>query len=354
MYDITPVQMGLAFSLVAIPGLFSATLGFIGARVKLLFLLSVSFLLIGLGLLAPGLPAVINALFHIRIDLTIPMLAGCLLLLHTGFAAYYPTINTIFLLGVEANQAVKRLSSLKSIGPLAGAIGAGVILLLMSKGSYFSKLAVIGFAVILVGILCISTLPSSEYAKKQHRLRLKKKLLPYYLLNFLNGCRSAIFSTFVIYYLITEMNFKLGATATIVLTGNVLTFAGYQYIGRLARRFDPANLLAVLYLVMCLNFLAFMVIKNEILLSLVFLVDSLVFCTSAITDSYPKIMSDGRELLGDLAVGVSLYHLGKVIMPLIGGLLYSRNNVEAFFFGSLCTLFAIFATRKLTWTSLAR
>jgi len=40
MYEITPVQMGLAFSLVAIPGLFSALLGFIGAKIKLLFLLS--------------------------------------------------------------------------------------------------------------------------------------------------------------------------------------------------------------------------------------------------------------------------------------------------------------------------
>jgi len=311
-------------------------------------------LLIGFGLLAPGLPAVINTLFHISIDLTIPMLSVCLLLLHAGFAAYYPTINTIFLLGVKADQAVKRLSSLKSLGPLAGAVGAGVILLLMSSGSYFSKLAVVGIAVILVGILCISTLPSSEYSKKQHRLRLKKKLLSYYLLNFLNGCRSAIFSTFVIYYLITEMNFKLEATATIVLTGNVMTFVGYQFIGRLARRYDPANLLAILYLVMCFNFLGFMVIKIEILLSLIFLVDSLVFCTSAITDSYPKIISDGQELLGDLAVGVSLYHLGKAIMPIVGGLLYSRNNVEAFFLGSIFTLFAFFATRRLTWKSSAK
>ncbi len=78
----------------------------------------------------------------------------------------------------------------------------------------------------------------------------------------------------------------------------------------------------------------------------------MVFCTSAITDSYLKFISPKKEILGDLATGVSLYHLGGVIMPIAGGLLYTQNDVHVFLLGSLSTLFAILTTRKLVKMSL--
>jgi hypothetical protein len=347
IFDVSPVQMGIAYSLVSIPGLFSVSMGFVGAKMKLLMLLLFSFLLMGFGLIGTGLVTIDFNYFGTSLVTNWYILLFCLLLLHSGFAAYYPAINTVFLLGVESKQAVKRLSSLKSLGPLAGFIGAAAILLVMSAYSYISILAVAGVAVLLAGVLCVIALPSGQYEDKQHMLRLKKTLIPYYLLNFLNGCKSAIFKTFVIYYLITEFHFELKSTATLVLAGNIFTFAGYQLIGRLARRYDPAKLLGLLYLIMCFNFLFFMWLKNPLLLSLIFLLDSLVFCTSAITDSYLKFLSADKELLGDLATGVSLYHLGGVIMPIAGGLLYARNDAHAFLLGSLCTLFALIATKKL-------
>ena len=343
IFHISPVQIGVTYSLISIPGLFSVTLGFIGAKMKLLMLLLISFLLMGFGLLGTGLVTMGSNLF----STSWYMLLFGLLLLHSGFAAYYPTINTVFLLGVESKQAVKRLSSLKSLGPLAGVIGAAIILLVMSAHSYVFILIVAGATVLLAGVLSIIAIPSGQYADKQQMLRLKKTLSPYYLLNFLNGCRSAIFKTFVIYYLITEFHFELKNTALIVLAGNILTFAGYQLVGRLAKRYDPAKLLAILYLIMCFNFLGFMWLKSPELLSLVFLLDSLVFCTSAITDSYLKFLSRDKELLGDLATGVTLYHLGGVIMPIAGGLLYAHNDVHVFLLGSLCTLFSICATKKV-------
>lgn len=346
-FNISPMQMGLAYSLVAIPGFFSVSLGFIGAKIKLLILLLLSFLLMGCGLLGIGLVTMGFNLFGTSQVSNWYMLLFFLLLLHSGFAAYYPTINTVFLLGVESDQTVKRLSSLKSLGPLSGVMGAGIILLVMPTLSYVSILTVTGVAVLITGGLSILAIPSGYYANKQQKFRLKKTLSPYYLLNFLNGCRSAIFKTFVIYYLITEFNFELKNTAMIVLAGNVLTFAGYQFIGRLAKRFDPAKLLGILYLIMCFNFLGFMWLKSPVLLSLVFLLDSLVFCTSAITDSYLKFLSRDEELLGDLATGVTLYHLGGIIMPIAGGLLYARNDVQVFLLGSICTLISICATRKL-------
>jgi len=347
IFNFSSVQMGIAYAIVSIPGFFSVALGFIGAKINLLVMLLITYLLMGLGLLGTGLVAVGFNHFGTNQVASWYMLLFCLLLLHVGFVAYYPTVNTVVLLDVGSDESVKRLSSLKSLGPLAGVLAAVVLVFVMPSHSYVSVLMITGLAVLLGGGLVIILIPSRQYAQKQHLIRIKKTLSPYYLLNFLNGCRSGIFKTFVIYYLITEFHFEIRNTAMIVLAGNVLTFTGYQLIGRLAKRYDPTKLLGMLYLVMCLNFLGFMWLKNAKLLSLIYLLDSLVFCTSAITDGFLKFLSKDEELLGDLASGVTLYHLGGVIMPIAGGLLYAHNDVQVFLLGSLCTLFSIFATNKL-------
>ena len=115
-FQISAVQIGVAFSLVSLPGLFSVALGFIGPKAKLTVWLVAAFLMISLGLFGTG---------------TAPswsMLLFSVLILHCGFAVYYPTVNTIFLLTVNSRQAVKRLSSLKSLGPLAGVISAALMI----------------------------------------------------------------------------------------------------------------------------------------------------------------------------------------------------------------------------------
>lgn len=332
-FQISAVQIGVAFSLVSLPGLFSVALGFIGPKAKLTVWLVAAFLMISLGLFGTG---------------TAPswgLLLFSVLILHCGFAVYYPTINTIFLLTVNSRQAVKRLSSLKSLGPLAGVISAALMLIALAPWGYVPILASCGGAILLSGLGVLSISPQAK--GRQTKIRFKKSLTAYYLLNFLNGCRSALFRTFVLYYLITEFNFDFKNTAAIVLAGNGLTFIGYQLIGRLTKHVPPPRLLILLYLVMCFNFLGFWWLKQIELLTLIFLLDSLVFCTSAITDGYLKIVSDSKELLGDLAAGVSLYHLGGVMMPIAGGVIYARSDINAFFIGSLCALLSVWVTITL-------
>ncbi len=334
-FHFSPIKIGLAFSLISLPGLFSATLGFISPRVKLVILLTAACFMIGGGLVGSGLSQ------------SWPLLLFSILVLHSGFAVYYPTINTIFLLGVKPKQAVKRLSSLKSLGPFASLVATALLMIVLAPYGYVPMLAISGGAVLATGLLCAFNLPESQATDRQNRLRFKKKLTPYYLLNFLNGCRSGIFKTFVLYYLITEFNFELKNTAAIVLAGNGLTFLGYQLVGRLSAKYDPGKVLVFLYIIMFLNFLGFWSLQRPELLSLLYLVDSMVFCTSAITDGCLKFISTNEDLLGDIAAGVSLYHLGGVIMPVVGGLLYNRQDLDVFLLGSLCALLSIWTASCL-------
>lgn len=336
-FHLSPVNIGLAFSLVSLPGLFSAALGLISPRLKLVILLTAGCLMIGGGLICSGLTT------------NWPLLLFSILMLHSGFAVYYPTISTLFLLGVRPKMAVNRLSYLKSLGPFASLVATVLLMVVLAPFGYLPMLVISGGAVFVTGLLCAFNLPESQATNRQNRIYFKKKLIPYYCLNFFNGCRSGIFKTFVLYYLITEFNFELKNTAAIVLGGSALTFLGYQVVGRLTEKHNPGNVLIFLYLIGCLNFLGFWLLKQPELLSLLYLVDSLVFCTSAITDGYLRLVSSGADLLGDIAGGVSLYHLGGVIMPVLGGLLYNSNELDVFLLGSLCALLSIWAATRLMW-----
>ncbi len=329
IYHISPVQMGIAFSLIALPGLFAAFIGFLGGRVRLVLLLFIASCFMGAGFIIYGTG---------RIWL---QLLGGIVILHLGFAIFYLAVNAIFLSITIPNQAVRKLSFLRSLGPLSGVVvTAFMIFALLSLGNLVI-MVYLGCLIILTGAACYFSTYLGHQSIPQNHIRLDKNLMSYYGLNFLNGCRSGLFKTFVLYYLISEFGFQLKSTAAIVLLGNLMTFLGYHLCGSLVARYNPAKLLIVIYLILTINFLGLYYLKIPEFLSLLYLIDSLVFCTPAIIDGYLKFIAPDRDLLGNLSAGLSLYHLGGVLMPAIGGLLYARNNTSIFFLGSFFALLSL-------------
>ncbi|MCP4119413.1 MAG: MFS transporter [Desulfobacteraceae bacterium] len=329
IYGITPVQMGMAFSLISLPGLFSVLIGFLGGKVRLVVLLFFSSCFMGAGFIIYGTGRVW------------PQILGGIVILHLGFAIFYLTANVILLSVTIPNQAVKKLSLMRSLGPLSGIAVAAFMLFALTPFGYSTILVTLGCLVLLTGVAAYAFTPLGQRYLPQNHISLDRKLGPYYALNFLNGCRSGLFKTFVLYYLVSEFGFQLKFTAAIVLLGNLMTFMGYQICGRLAARHNPARILSFIYLILVVNFLGFYYFKTPEILSVLYLTDSLVFCTPAIIDAYLKFISKDRDLLGNLSAGLTLFHLGGVVIPPLGGLLYARNNTGIFFFGSLFALISL-------------
>ena len=79
-----------------------------------------------------------------------------------------------------------------------------------------------------------------------------------------------------------------------------------------------------------------------------FLLDSLLFSTAVVTDSYLKERSPAHTLVGDLSVGLTLFYLAGVVMPLLGGILWQHIGYEGtFILGSLLALLSIAVSRFL-------
>lgn len=329
IFHISPIQMGVAFSLISLPGLFAAFVGFLGDRVRLVLLLFLASCSMGGGFIIYGTGKI--WLQHL----------GGIVILHFGFAVFYLAVNAIFLSITLPNQAVRKLSHLRSLGPLSGVVVTAFMIFALSSLGNLAIMVSLGCLILLTGVACYFSTFLGQESIPQNHIRLDKNLLSYYGLNFLNGCRSGLFKTFVLYYLISEFGFQLKSTATIVLLGNLMTFLGYHLCGVLVARCNPAKLLIFIYLILVVNFLGFYYFKTPEILSLLYLVDSFVFCTPAIIDAYLKFIASDRDLLGNLSAGLSLYHLGGVLMPFIGGLIYARNNTSIFFIGSLFALFSL-------------
>ena len=312
-------------------------IGFLGEIGKLLYLFTAAFLLMGLGLLATGAAS----------DWYILLLGA--LLLHSGFAIYYPTASSIFLIESKPEKSLHALSTLKSLGPLASILSTGLLIYILRPYGNGSLLVTAAGLMVVMGFFCAHTMEHSSSALQRSRTRLKQHLWPYYVLNFLNGCRSGIFKTFVLFYLINEYGINFTSTATIVLLGSMMTFIGYQAVGYLGQHIKPVLLLRTLYIIIFLNFVGFCLLKSAVLLTILFLIDSLLFCTSAITDSHLKHTSKNEDILGDISNGVSLYHLGAVIMPAIGGFIYQYAPLNVFLLGSFFAILSFMAAKFLVY-----
>ena len=374
-------QVATLFSIAAVPGVLAFSVGLLSSRLRLYLLVALTSTLLGGGLIWTG-----QATGWGTLALGVFGLA-------TGFTFFYPIANSVGILASEAGTTALMLGRLKSFGPLAG-LGAALVLLLFvapgTLGTLWDSLAgagtgnflnnvitaftssprlqsdaptlralfsVVGAMIIVVGLLGALTIHRARRVDIRSKLRLQPALWPYYLLNFLAGCRSGLFQAFVLFVLIDRYGLRIHGTALLVLCGHLFSFAGYRLIGRLTRVWSARYVLMGLYTVVAFNFLGFALligprveVDQTTLLPLMalFLIDSLVFGASVITDASLRRPQRTPSLVGDLATGTTIYYLGVAAMPVAGSALVARfDYCGVFAAGTALAMIAIVVSHWL-------
>lgn len=374
-------QVALLFSIAAIPGVFAFGVGLLSRSMKLFLLLTLTSSLLGGGLILTGVAG--NWL----------TLALGVFVMTTGFTFFYPVANSVAILASDTSTTTLILGRLKSYGPLAG-LGAALILLLLlapgtietlldswnshEQGNAMDKVlavfttsprpetdplrlrtlfGVVGATIIALGALAALTIHRTGTVNIKSEFRLRWALWSFYLLNFLAGCRSGLFQAFVLFLLVGRYGLQIHGTALLVICGHVLSFAGYRVIGRLARAWSPRRTLILLYTLVAGNFLGFAWLALDasdlgdaalLPLMALFLVDSLIFGASVITDASLKDLEHSPSLVGNLATGATLYYLGVAAAPFGGALLVERFDFwAAFLMGAALALIAVIISRWL-------
>ena len=188
-YDVKPEEISYLFSIAALPGLLTIALGFLVQRITLVAILISSYFSIGAGLIVMGQSANWQTVW------------GGVLLLNLGFAVIYPMAGCFCLNRSRADRAAVTLGNLKSLGPAAAFATIPLMTFLLPLFNIRTLLLMTGYVTIVVGM--VITPYASRFVvmrRLQRRFKFRRQLLPFYTLNFLNGSRSALFKTFVIFF----------------------------------------------------------------------------------------------------------------------------------------------------------
>ncbi len=333
------------FALAALPGTFAFAIGVASIWARVHLLAAFSTLMLG------------AALVGISMAQSTLTLAVSVLAIGIGFHTFYVISNSLCLLHAEHTQATIALGRIKSVGPMAKLLAVLLVFALVSSQRLPIFLAVVGVAVGAMGFTMAGWARRQGFGLLKGRLKLTRRLWPYYALNFLAGSRSAVFTGIVMVVIIDRYDVQLKGIAALLIAAHVATLIGYRLIGRFALRFNPRSLLAALYAIVALVFVSFAIVtgtdlfspqQQKVIVQVLFLVDSLVFGVSVVTDGYLKSWVPVSQLVGTVAVGSSLFHGAKVIVPTLGGLLWVSVGLNAVFaLGSVLAILAILACRKL-------
>jgi predicted MFS family arabinose efflux permease len=276
------------------------------------------------------------------------VLAPAVLAVNIGFTIFYPVVNSLGLQGSAPDETLIFMGRLKSFGPLSAVITALLIYYALEPLGYNAFQIIAGVLILLFGFIIAFNVRKKVYALQKGNLRFKISLWPYYALNFLAGCRSAFFKTFVLYLLIKVYGLPIHRTAILVLIGNLCGFLSYRLIGQIANRYKPRNILSTLYLFVALAFIGFRTFENMVILSMLYCFDSLLFGVSVITDSHLRKISSPQNYIGDVALGLTLFYIAGTLLPLVAGYIWDyRGAHSAFVFGSLLAIIAALVSRKL-------
>jgi MFS family permease len=327
-YNYSIDEMGLGYSDIAfifsaasIPGVFSFLLGFVASKVSFHILAGVVLCVFGMGLIVLGL-GFGNANYSLMIGVV---------LISLGFTWYLPIANYVYIGESRSNRVGMVLGRLKSLGPLAGAL----VTLIYYQNNHGLEIAefflIAGFALIATGVVTSLTLYGSSYNVQHQSLHFDRRLWPYYALNFISGSRSALFKTFILSQFVFVSSLDVAEMSLLIFIGSIMVFFSYRMLGYLSDRFGSEKVLRGIYLCVTVIFTSYALLNLESDLEFymavaLFMLDSILFGTSVITDSYLKNEENEKYLVCDLATGSAIFHAANVIMPLLGGLILAGSG----------------------------
>lgn len=328
-YNYSIDEMGLGYSEIAfffsaasIPGVFSFLLGYVASKVSFHLLAGAVLCVFGLGLLILGFG---NESYRLMTGIVFISL---------GFSWYLPLANYVYISESHSNHVGILLGRLKSLGPLAGAF---VTLILYQNNHTFSiaeLFLIAGFVIIITGVVTSAILSDTNYNVQRQTLHFDRRLWPYYALNFISGSRSALFKTFILSQFVFVSSLDVVEMSLLIFIGSIMVFFSYRSLGYLSDKFGSEKVLRGIYLCVTGIFTCYALLNIESQFGFyvavaLFMLDSILFGTSVITDAYLKREENKTHLVCDLATGSAIFHAANVIMPLIGGVILAVfGNVQ--------------------------
>lgn len=148
---------------------------------------------------------------------------------------------------------------------------------------------------------------------------LRKKYWLYYLLTFFSGARRQIFVVFAGFLMVEKFDFSASDMSLLFLINATITIFLAPKIGLLVQRLGERKILTLEYIGLMIIFGTYAIVDNEILASILYVIDHIFFAMAIALKSYFKKIADPADMAATAGVAFSINHIAAVVLPVALG-----------------------------------
>lgn len=308
------VKMGIIQSLREVPGFLTFFSVYILMVIAEHRFASLSIVVLGIGVMLTGFFPSMGGLIFTTVLMSI------------GFH-YFDTANqSLSLQYFKPDRVPLVLGKLRSFTALANIAVGAAIWVLSRYLTYQMMFLGVGLVVILIGLYSFILKPVDHLLPPQHKkFILKRKYWLFYVLNFLAGARRQIFIVFAIFILVQKYHFSVIHITALFVINNVITWILSPYIGKAINRFGERTMLTVEYASLFVVFSLYALVENRWAVSILYVIDNVFFSFAIAINSFFRKQADPADIAPSMAVGFTINHITAIVLPIIGGILWTIN-----------------------------
>jgi hypothetical protein len=326
--------VGVIQSVREVPGFLSLLAVFVMLVIREHRLSALSIALLGLG-------AGITGLF--------PSYAGIAfttLVMSFGFHYFETTNQSLTLQYFSTGVSPLVFGRLRSLAAISSIFSGILIWVLGLFLSYRGTFLTIGIFVFVAGIWGLFQEPTHENITPQRqRMILKWKYSLFYFLTFMSGARRQIFMVFSMFLLVKVFHFSVREMTLLFIVNNLIAFVMNPLIGQAILRFGERSISSIEYIGVIIIFLTYALTDSKLLVSFMFVVDSLLFNFAIAIRTYFQKLGDPQDIASSMAVGFTINHIAAVFLPALGGFLWMIDYRIPFFVGAALGVVSLVAAQ---------
>ena len=119
-------------------------------------------------------------------------------------------------------------------------------------------------------------------------------------------------------------------------------------IGKAIVRFGERRVLSLEYFSLIFVFLAYTIADSKLLVAALYVADHIFFNFAIAIRTFFQKIGDPRDIAPSMAVGFTINHIGAVVFPVIGGLLWMIDYRIPFVIGAGFALISLVAVQLIT------
>lgn len=280
-----------------------------------------------------------------------PSFAGVVtttVIMSVGFHYFETTNQSLTLQYFDKRTSPLVFGRLRSIAA-ASNIGVGLFVFLIATiMTYKQMFLVLGTVLIGAAVYSLTLKPHDDTLPVQRRKMIfRGKYWLYYLLTLLAGARRQIFVAFAVFLLVKKFDFNVQEITALFVANNVVNYFLSPLIGRAINYFGERWVLSLEYFSLIFVFLAYAVVDSKWAVAGLYVADHIFFNFAVAIRTFFQKIGEPEDIAPSMAMGFTINHIGAVIFPVVGGLLWMLDYRIPFVAGAALSLMSLVSVQLI-------